>query len=31
LPNPHGSDISVELLARVIAEAGLTRNEWLEL
>jgi len=28
LPNPHRGDISVDLLARVLEEAGVTREEW---
>lgn len=28
LPNPHRSDISVELLRRILEEAGITREEW---
>jgi predicted RNA binding protein YcfA (HicA-like mRNA interferase family) len=29
LPNPHGSqDISDGLLARIVREAGVTRQEW---
>ena len=28
IPNPHGSDISVGLLARVLRQAGITRAEW---
>ena len=28
LPNPHQSDISRELLARILRQAGLTREEW---
>ena len=27
LPNPHRGDISVDLLARVLEEAGITREE----
>jgi hypothetical protein len=28
IPNPHGSDIGVGLLARVLRHAGITRVEW---
>jgi hypothetical protein len=28
IPNPHGSDIGRQLLARVLQQAGLTRDEW---
>jgi predicted RNA binding protein YcfA (HicA-like mRNA interferase family) len=28
VPNPHGGDISVGLLARVLRQAGVTRDEW---
>jgi hypothetical protein len=28
LPNPHRGDISVDLLARLLDEAGVTREEW---
>lgn len=28
IPNPHGSDIGVGLLARVLRQAGITRDEW---
>jgi len=30
LPNPHRGDISVDLLARLLDEAGVTRQEWEE-
>jgi hypothetical protein len=29
LPGPHGSEISVDLLARILSQAGITRDEWL--
>lgn len=29
IPNPHRSDISVDLLQRIIRRAGVTREEWL--
>lgn len=28
IPNPHGGEIGRELLARVLRQAGLTRDEW---
>lgn len=28
LPNPHQGEISKDLLARLIRQAGLTRDEW---
>jgi len=28
LPNPHRGDISVDLLARLLRQAGVTREEW---
>ena len=28
IPNPHGRDISVGLLSRVLRQAGVTRLEW---
>lgn len=28
IPNPHGSDISLPLLRRVLAQAGISREEW---
>jgi hypothetical protein len=28
LPNPHQSDIGRELLARVLRQAGVSREEW---
>ena len=29
LPNPHGGDIGVGLLVRILRQAGVTREEWL--
>jgi hypothetical protein len=29
IPNPHGADISVDLLARILRQAGISREEWL--
>jgi predicted RNA binding protein YcfA (HicA-like mRNA interferase family) len=28
LPNPHRGDISADLLARILRQAGVTREEW---
>lgn len=28
IPNPHHSDISVDLLTRILKEAGVSRQEW---
>lgn len=28
VPNPHAEDISVDLLARILREGGLSREEW---
>lgn len=28
IPNPHGKDIGVGLLSRVLRQAGVTRREW---
>ena len=28
LPNPHQSDIGRELLARILRQAGVTREDW---
>jgi len=28
IPNPHGSDIGVHLLARILEQAGVSRDEW---
>jgi hypothetical protein len=30
IPNPHGKDIGVDLLARILKQAGVTRREWQE-
>ena len=29
LPNPHRQDIRVDLLVRILRQAGVTRDEWL--
>ena len=31
IPNPHQSDISIDLLIRLLKEAGISRQEWEEL
>lgn len=28
IPNPHGSNIGIGLLSRVLRQAGITREEW---
>lgn len=28
LPNPHRGDISVDLLTRILKQAGVSREEW---
>jgi len=30
IPNSHEGDISVDLLARILKQAGITRREWLD-
>jgi len=30
IPNPHEGDISVGLLSRLLRQAGISREEWLE-
>jgi hypothetical protein len=29
LPNPHRAEIGVDLLVRILRQAGITREEWL--
>ncbi|MBU6231034.1 MAG: type II toxin-antitoxin system HicA family toxin [Patescibacteria group bacterium] len=29
IPNPHRSDISVDLLAKIFKQAGISRDDWL--
>jgi predicted RNA binding protein YcfA (HicA-like mRNA interferase family) len=29
IPNPHGSDISVDLLSKILRQAAISRDEWL--
>ncbi|MGP0064068.1 MAG: type II toxin-antitoxin system HicA family toxin [Isosphaeraceae bacterium] len=31
VPNPHQADIGMELLARILRQAGIHRDEWEEL
>jgi hypothetical protein len=31
VPNPHQADIGMELLARILRQADINRNEWEEL
>ena len=28
IPNPHGKDIGIDLLSRVLRQAGITRRDW---
>jgi predicted RNA binding protein YcfA (HicA-like mRNA interferase family) len=28
LPNPHKGDVGIELLARILRQAGINRDEW---
>jgi predicted RNA binding protein YcfA (HicA-like mRNA interferase family) len=30
IPNPHRQKISVDLLMRILKQAGITREEWME-
>ncbi|MBI4531234.1 MAG: type II toxin-antitoxin system HicA family toxin [Candidatus Latescibacteria bacterium] len=30
LPNPHRGNISVDLLSRILKQAGISRGEWLK-
>jgi len=30
IPNPHGGNISVDLLQRILKRAGISREEWLD-
>jgi len=29
IPNPHRQDVGVDLLVRILRQAGITREEWL--
>jgi len=31
IPNPHGKDIGLDLLLRVLRQAGITRAQWEEI
>ena len=31
IPNPHQGDISVDLLGKILKQAGISRNEWSKL
>jgi predicted RNA binding protein YcfA (HicA-like mRNA interferase family) len=31
IPNPHDGDISIDLLARILRQANISRDEWLKL
>ncbi len=28
IPNPHGADVSVELVYRIIRQAGISKKDW---
>jgi len=28
IPNPHGEDIGIELLKRILKQAGISKSEW---
>jgi predicted RNA binding protein YcfA (HicA-like mRNA interferase family) len=30
IPNPHAKDISVDLLSKILKQAGISRQQWLE-
>lgn len=30
IPNPHAKDISIDLLSKILKQAGISREEWLE-
>lgn len=30
IPNPHGKDIGIGLLSRILRQAGVTRSQWEE-
>ena len=30
IPNPHGGDISVDLLQKILKRSGISREEWFE-
>jgi predicted RNA binding protein YcfA (HicA-like mRNA interferase family) len=31
IPNPHKKEISVDLLSRILKQAGITKDEWLKI
>lgn len=31
IPNPHGADVGVDLLRRILKQAGVSREEWEDL
>ena len=31
IPNPHGSDISIGLLQKILKQAEISRDEWLDI
>ena len=31
IPNPHKKEIGVDLLARILRQAGISKDEWLEI
>jgi len=30
IPDPHGRDISVDLLVKILRQAGISREDWLD-
>jgi hypothetical protein len=30
IPNPHRKEISIDLLTRIIRQAGITKNDWIK-
>ena len=30
VPNPHKKEIGIDLLTRILRQAGITREEWIE-
>ncbi len=31
IPNPHEGDISIDLLSRILRQAGISRSDWMKL
>jgi len=31
IPNPHPKDISVDLLSRILKQAGISKKDWMEI